>query len=106
VLTNFDITCSKQEEMRRVAVGVASHALKQLIFIKIKPSQISLGCHPLSYTSYRNIDMVIREQGSSHHCLSGAPYRNPDMMISERGPDRHHFSDALHRLPDVVSNEQ
>jgi hypothetical protein len=87
-------------------VGVASFALKQLIFMKMKPSQISLGRHLLSDASYWNSDMVIREQESGHHRLSGAPYWNQDMVISERGPDRHHLSDALHRRPDIVSNEQ
>jgi hypothetical protein len=87
-------------------VGVTSPALKQLIFMKIKSSQISLGRHSLSDTSYWNPDMVIREQGPSRHRLSGASYWNPDMVISGRGPDRHHLSDALHRCPDVVSNEQ
>jgi hypothetical protein len=87
-------------------VGVVSPALKQSIFMEIKPSQFSLGRHPLSDAPYWNPDMVIREQGSGHHRLSGAPYWNPNMVTSERGPDRHHLSDALHRRPDVVSNEQ
>jgi hypothetical protein len=65
-------------------VGVASAALKYSIFMEIKPSQFSLGRHP----------------------LSDAPYWNPDMTIREQEPDRHHFSDALHRRPDIVSNEQ
>jgi hypothetical protein len=64
-------------------VGVTSSALKYLIFMKIKPNQISLGRHPLSDVSYWNPDMVRREQGRGHHRLSGAPYWNPDMVISE-----------------------
>jgi hypothetical protein len=87
-------------------VGVASPALKQSIFMQMKPSQFSLGRHPLSDAPYWNPNMVIREQGSGRHRLSGAPYWNPDMVTSERGPDRHHLSDALHWRPDVVSNEQ
>jgi hypothetical protein len=42
-------------------VGVASPVLKQLIFMEIKPSQFSLGRHPLSDVSYWNPDMVIIE---------------------------------------------
>jgi hypothetical protein len=87
-------------------VGVASPALKQSIFMEMKPSQFSLRRHPLSDAPYWNPDMVIREQVSGRHLLSGAPYWNPNMVTSERGPDRHHLSDALHRRPDVVSNEQ
>jgi hypothetical protein len=55
-------------------VGVASSALKQPIFIKMKPSQFSLGRHPLSDAPYWNPNMAIREQGSGHHRLSGASY--------------------------------
>jgi hypothetical protein len=55
-------------------VGVASPAIKQPIFMEMKPSQFSLECHPLSDAPYWNPDMVIREQGLSHHRLSGAPY--------------------------------
>jgi hypothetical protein len=87
-------------------VGVASLALKQPIFMEMKPNQFSLGRHPLSDAPYWNPDMVIIEQGSGRHRISGAPYWNPDMMTSERGPDRHHLSDALHPRPDIVSNEQ
>jgi hypothetical protein len=87
-------------------MGRASSALKQSIFMKMKPSQFSLGRHPLSDAPFWNPDMVIREQGSGRHRLSGAPYWNPDMVTSERVPDRHHLSDTLHRRPDVVSNEQ
>jgi hypothetical protein len=65
-------------------VGVVSLELKQPIFMKMKPSQFSLGRHP----------------------LSDAPYWNPDMVIREQGPGRHRLSGALHRCPDVVSNEQ
>jgi hypothetical protein len=65
-------------------VGVVSPALKQSIFMEMKPSQFLLGRHP----------------------LSDAPYWNPDMLIREQGPGRHRLSDALHRRPDVVSNEQ
>jgi hypothetical protein len=77
-----------------------------LLFMEMKPSQISLGCYPLSDAPYWNSDMVIREQGSGRHRLSGASYWNLDMVISERGPDRHHLSDALHQRLYVVSNEQ
>jgi hypothetical protein len=87
-------------------VGVASSALKQLIFLEMKLSQISLGHHPLSDAPYWNPNMVIIEEGSGHHRLSGAPYWNPNMVISERGPNRHYLSDELHWCPDVVSNEQ
>jgi hypothetical protein len=87
-------------------VSVASPALKQPIFMEMKPSQFSLGRHPLSDAPYWNPDMMIREQGPGRHRLSDAPYWNPNMVTSERGPDRHHLSDALHRRPDVVSNEQ
>jgi hypothetical protein len=87
-------------------VGVASPALKQSIFMEMKPSQFSLGRHPLSDAPYWNPDMVIREQEPGRHRLSGALYWNPNMVTSERGPDRHHLSDALHRRPDIVSNEQ
>jgi hypothetical protein len=87
-------------------VGVASPALKQPIFMEMKPSQFSLGRHPLSDAPYWNPDMVIREQGPGRHRLSGASYWNPNMVTSERGPDRHHLSDVLHRRPNVVSNEQ
>jgi hypothetical protein len=87
-------------------VGVASPALNQPIFMKMKPSQFSLGRHLLSDAPYWNPDMVIREQGSGRHRLNGAPYWNPNMVTSERGPDCHYLSDALHRRPDVVSNEQ
>jgi hypothetical protein len=86
-------------------VGVASPALKYLIFMEIKPSQFSSGRHPLSDVPYWNPDMAIREQEPGRHRLSDAPYWNPNMVTSERGPDRHHLSDALHRRPDVVSNE-
>jgi hypothetical protein len=55
-------------------VGVASPALKQPIFMKMKHSQFSLGRHPFSDAPYWNSDMVIREQGPGHHRLSGAPY--------------------------------
>jgi hypothetical protein len=65
-------------------VSVASPALKQPIFMEMKPSQFSLGRHP----------------------LSDASYWNPNMAIRKQGPGRHHLSDALHRRPDVVSNEQ
>jgi hypothetical protein len=106
VWTSFCTVCPKLEKKRRVAVGVASPALKQLIFMEIKPSQFSLGRHPLSDTPYWNPDMVIREQEPGRHRLSGAPYWNPNMVTSERGLDRHHLSDALHRRPDVVSNVQ
>jgi hypothetical protein len=87
-------------------VGVASPALKQLIFMKMKPNQFSLERHPLSDASYWNPDMAIREQGPGRHRLSGAPYWNSDMVTSEREPDHHHLSDTLHRRPNVVSNEQ
>jgi hypothetical protein len=87
-------------------VGVASPALKQPIFMEVKPCQFSLGRHPLSDAPYWNPDMVIREQGPGRHRLTGASYWNSNMVTSERGPDRHHLSDALHRRPDVVSNEQ
>jgi hypothetical protein len=87
-------------------VGVASPALKQPIFMEMKPIQFSLGHHPLSDAPYWNPDMVIREQGLGRHRLSGALYWNPNMVTSERGSDRYHLSDALHRRPDVVSNEQ
>jgi hypothetical protein len=87
-------------------VGVASPALKQSIFMEMKPSQFSLGRHPLSDAPYWNPDMAIREQGPGHHRLSGAPYWNPNMVTSERESDRHHLSDALYWRPDVVSNEQ
>jgi hypothetical protein len=87
-------------------VGVASPALKQLIFMEMKSNQISLERHSLSDAPYWNPVMVIREQGLGHHRLSGASYWNPDMVISEQGPDRHHLSDALYRCLDVVSNEQ
>jgi hypothetical protein len=87
-------------------VGVASLALKQPIFMEMKPNQFSLGRHPLSDAPYWNPDMVIIEQGPGRHRISGAPYWNPDMMTNERGPDRHHLSDALHPRPDIVSNEQ
>jgi hypothetical protein len=87
-------------------VGVASPILKQPIFMDMKPSQFSLGRHPLSDAPYWNPDKVIREQRSGHHRLSGVLYWNPNMVTSERGPDHHHLSDALHRRPDVVSNEQ
>jgi hypothetical protein len=60
--------------MRRVAVGVASSALKQLIFMEMKPSQFLLVRHPLSDAPYWNPDMTIREQGSGRHRLSGGPY--------------------------------
>jgi hypothetical protein len=81
-------------------VGVTSSALKQSIFMEMKPRQISLGRHFLSDAPYWNPDMVIREQGPGRHRLSDASYWNPNMVISERGPDRHHLSDALHRCPD------
>jgi hypothetical protein len=87
-------------------VGVASPALKQPIFMKMKPNQFSSGRHPLSDAPYWNLYMVIREQGSGRHRLSGAPYWNLNMVTSEREPDHHHLSDALHRRSDVVSNEQ
>jgi hypothetical protein len=74
--------------------------------MEMKPSQFSLGRHPLSDAPYWNPNMVIREQGPGRHRLSGAPYWNPNMVTSERGPDCHHLSYALHRRPDVVSNEQ
>jgi hypothetical protein len=64
-------------------VGVASPALKQSIFMQMKPSQFSLGRHPLSDAPYWNPNMVIREQGSGRHRLSGAPYWNPDMVTSD-----------------------
>jgi hypothetical protein len=64
-------------------VGVASHVLKQPIFMEMKPDQISLERHPLSDAPYWNPNMMIREQGSGRHRLSGAPYWNPNMMISE-----------------------
>jgi hypothetical protein len=53
---------------------VASPALKQPIFMEIKPSQFSLGRHPLSDAPYWNPDMTIREQRPGRHRLSGAPY--------------------------------
>jgi hypothetical protein len=96
--------------------------------MEMKPSQFSLGRHPLSDVPYWNpemtirekapdrhhlsgapywnTDMAIRELASGRHRLSGTPYWNPDMVTSEREPDRHHLSDALHWRPDVVSNEQ
>jgi hypothetical protein len=55
-------------------MGVASPALKQLIFMKMKLSQISLGHHPLNDAPYWNSDMVIREQRSGRHRLSGMSY--------------------------------
>jgi hypothetical protein len=55
-------------------MGVVNPILKQLIFMEIKPSQISLGRHPLSDAPYWNPDMEIREQGSGRHRLSGVPY--------------------------------
>jgi hypothetical protein len=90
----------------RVAVGAASPALKQLIFMKIKLNQISLGRHPFSDVPYWNLDIIIREQWSGCHHPSGVPYRNSDVVISERGPARRHLTDALHRRSDVVSIEQ
>jgi hypothetical protein len=87
-------------------VGVASPALKQPIFMKMKTSQFSLGRHTLNDAPYWNPNMVIRDQGSGRHRLSGAPFCNPNMVTSERGPDRHHISDALHRRLNVVSNKQ
>jgi hypothetical protein len=43
-------------------VGVANPVLlKQLIFMKIKPSQFSLGRHSFSDVPYWNPDMVIIE---------------------------------------------
>jgi hypothetical protein len=55
-------------------VSVASPALKQPIFMEMKPSQFSLGLHLLSDASYWNPNMTIREQGLGRHRLSGAPY--------------------------------
>jgi hypothetical protein len=55
-------------------VGVASLALKQSIFMEMKPSQFLLGRHPLSDAPYWKPDMVIREQGSGRHRLSDVPY--------------------------------
>jgi hypothetical protein len=42
-------------------MDVASHVLKQSIFIEIKLSQISLEHYSLSDASYRNSDMMISE---------------------------------------------
>jgi hypothetical protein len=64
-------------------MGVASPALKQPIFMEMKPSKFSLGHHILSDAPYWNPDMVIREQGSGRHLLSGAPYWNLNMVTSE-----------------------
>jgi hypothetical protein len=49
----------------------------------MKSNHTLLGRHPLSDASYRNPNMMIREQGSGHHRLGDAPYQNSDMMISE-----------------------
>jgi hypothetical protein len=53
-------------------VDVVSPPLKQLIFMKMKPNQFSLGRHPLNDAPYWNPDMAIREQGPGRHRLSGA----------------------------------
>jgi hypothetical protein len=55
-------------------VGVASHALKQSIFMEMKPSQFSLGRHLLSDAVYWNPDMTISEQGPGRHRHSGVSY--------------------------------
>jgi hypothetical protein len=41
-------------------VGVASPTLKQPIFMEMKPSQFSLGRHPLSDAPYWNPDIEIK----------------------------------------------
>jgi hypothetical protein len=66
-------------------MGVANPVLKQPIFMEMKPSQFSLGRHPLSDVPYWNPNMAIREQGLGRHRLSGVPYWNSDMVTSERG---------------------
>jgi hypothetical protein len=86
--------------------GGCGEPYTKIIDLYGKPSQISLGRHPLNDTPYWNPDMVIREQGPGHHNFSGAPYQNPNVVLSERELDHHYLIDALYRHPNVVSNEQ
>jgi hypothetical protein len=73
-------------------VDVASPVLKQLIFMKIKPSQILLGRHPLSDAPYWNPDIMIREQGPSRHHLSDTSYWNSNIVISEQEQNHQVFA--------------
>ena len=49
--------------------------------------------------------MVISGQGPGRHPTNGVSYRDLGMMISEQGLGRH-LSGALHLRPGVVINEQ
>jgi hypothetical protein len=74
--------------------------------MEMKPHEKSLGCNPLSDAPYRNLGMVLNEQGPGRHPLSGVSYLDLDMVLPEQGSDRHILSDALHHCPGVVKNEQ
>jgi hypothetical protein len=73
--------------------------------MKMKPHGKLLGHNFLSDTSYRNLDMVLNCQWSSHHLFGGAPYLDMDTVLNKQRSDRLILSDVLHRRPDVVKNE-
>jgi hypothetical protein len=53
------------------------------IFMEMKSHKKSLGCNPLSDTSYRNPGMVLNGQGLGHHPLSHASYLDLDTVLNE-----------------------
>ena len=58
--------------------------------MNMKPIRDSLGCNPLSDAPHRNSGVVLNGQGPSFHYPSnGASYRDLGMMISEQGSGSH-----------------
>ena len=72
----------------------------------MKPIRNSLGRNPLSDALHRNPGVVLNGQGPGRYLPNGTSYRDLGMMISEQGSGRCSLSGELHLRPGVVKNEQ
>ena len=79
--------------------------LNLAILMEMKPERKPLGHNPLSDAPYRNLGMVLNEQGPGRHPRD-APCRDLGTVSSDQGSGRRILSGALHRRPGVVTNEQ
>ena len=62
----------------------------------LKPTRNSLGRNPISDALHRNPDVVINGQGPGRHPPKGVSYRDLGMMISEQGSS--HFPRRVRRV--------
>ena len=79
--------------------------LNLAILMEMKPERKPLGCNPLSDAPYRNLGMVLNEQGPGCHPRD-TPCRDLGTVSSEQGSGRRILSGALYRRPGVVKNKQ